>query len=75
MNVKTPAETLAAATNAGLAKASATHSYSRMALMSALAGCYIAFGGVLSLIIGYGFPEITAQNPALQKLLSGCVFP
>lgn len=75
MNVKTPAETLAAATNAGLAKASATHSYGRMALMSALAGCYIAFGGVLSLIIGYGFPEITAQNPALQKLLSGCVFP
>lgn len=75
MNVKTPAETLIAAHNAGLAKASATRNYGRLALMSALAGCYIAFGGILSLVIGYGFPEITAQNPALQKLLSGCVFP
>ncbi len=75
MNVKSPTETLIAANAAGMAKASATRNYGRLAIMSALAGCYIAFGGVLSLIIGYGFPEITANNPALQKLLSGCVFP
>lgn len=75
MNVKTPSETLSAANNAGTAKANITRSYTRLALLSVLAGCYIALGGVLSLIIGYGFPELTAANPALQKLLSGCVFP
>ncbi|MDE7024704.1 MAG: formate/nitrite transporter family protein [Paramuribaculum sp.] len=75
MNVKTPAETLAAAHKAGLAKAEITRQYGRLAILSVLAGCYIAFGGVLSLIVGYGFPEITAHNPAMQKLLSGCVFP
>ena len=40
-----------------------------------LAGIYIAMGGTLSLIIGYGFPEITAANPAMQRLLSGMMFP
>ena len=40
-----------------------------------LAGIYIAMGGLLSLLIGYGFPEWTAGNPGLQKLLSGCMFP
>ena len=29
----------------------------------------------MSLIVGFGFPEITAANPAMQKLLSGMVFP
>lgn len=75
MKIKTPAETLSAANSAGIAKAQATRNYSRLAGMSMLAGCYIALGGVLSLIIGYGFPEFTAHNPSMQRLLSGCVFP
>lgn len=75
MNVKSPTETLIAANAAGMAKASATRNYGRLAIMSALAGCYIAFGGVLSLIIGYGFPEITANNPALQKTVVGMRVP
>ncbi len=44
-------------------------------VLGLLAGIYIAMGGLLSLLIGYGFPEITASNPALQRLLSGCFFP
>lgn len=27
------------------------------------------------MILGFGFPEITAANPAMQKLLSGAAFP
>ena len=47
----------------------------RLAASAFLAGCYIALGGALSLIVGYGFPEISAGNPGLQKLLCGAMFP
>ncbi len=47
----------------------------KLAVAGILAGIYIAMGGTLSLIIGYGFPEITAANPAMQRLLSGMMFP
>lgn len=73
MPVKSPAETLAAANAAGIAKA--TRPLPRLITASILAGAYIALGGMLSIIIGYGFPEITAANPGMQRLLSGLVFP
>ncbi|MEI3341382.1 MAG: formate/nitrite transporter family protein [Coprobacter fastidiosus] len=47
----------------------------RTVILGILAGIYIAMGGLLSLLIGSGFPEITNKNPGLQKLLSGCMFP
>ena len=47
----------------------------RLFALSALAGVFISLGGVLSLIIGFGFPEISVANPGLQKLLSGLAFP
>lgn len=47
----------------------------KLVVAGILAGVYIAMGGTLSLIIGYGFPEITAANPAMQRLLSGMMFP
>ena len=50
-------------------------SYGRLSVLSILAGAYIALGGILSLTVGFGFPEISAANPGLQKLLSGAVFP
>lgn len=74
MPVRTPAETLQAATGAGVAKSSG-RPFPRLFLSSALAGAYIALGGVLSIIVGFGFPQLAAANPALQKLLSGLVFP
>lgn len=73
MPVRTPAQTLEVATDAGLAKA--RRPIGRLAAGSILAGAFIALGGVLSLVIGFGFPQITAANPALQRLLSGFVFP
>lgn len=76
MQIRTPREITEAAAIAGSAKANLTVSnIPRLMLASCLAGAYIALGGILSLIIGFGFPEITASNPAMQKLLSGCMFP
>ena len=74
MPVNTPVDTLSLATNAGIAKAT-SRSFSRLIVAAFLAGAYIALGGVLSIIIGFGFPEITAANPGMQRLLSGLVFP
>ncbi|MDE6575526.1 MAG: formate/nitrite transporter family protein [Muribaculaceae bacterium] len=77
MSMRTPQEILQAATVSGSAKAAARKSRGFWPLMagSALAGAYIALGGVLSIIIGFGFPEFSAANPGLQRLLSGMVFP
>ncbi len=52
-----------------------TRSHGRLAVSAFLAGCFIALGGVLSLVVGFGFPSVTAVNPAMQKLLSGAMFP
>lgn len=47
----------------------------RLATLSIMAGAFIALGGILSVTVGYGFPGISGSNPALQKLLSGLMFP
>lgn len=77
MPVRTPSETLELACNAGVAKAAlgGSRRFYRLALGSALAGAYIALGGALSIVVGFGCPEITATNPGIQRLLSGLVFP
>ena len=74
MPVRIPSETLKAASDAGVSKA-ASKPLGRLIAGSILAGAYIALGGVLSIIIGFGFPEFAASNPGLQRLLSGLVFP
>lgn len=47
----------------------------RLAVLSVMAGAFIALGGVLSLTVGFGVPGIAAENPGIQKLLSGLTFP
>ncbi len=76
--LKTQKEILDAAAEAGLRKAalsSCRENWGRLAVLSVMAGAFISLGGVLSVIIGFGFPEISAQNPGLQKLLSALAFP
>ena len=73
MSVLSPSEVLATAENAALQKIS--FRLRKTLILAILAGIYIAMGGLLSLIIGYGFPGITAHNPGLQRLLSGAMFP
>ncbi len=76
MQIKTPAEIAEASLASGIAKSDKTlHDKPRLIVQAIMAGAFIAFGGTLSLIIGYGFPGITAENPALQRLLCGCMFP
>ncbi len=73
MKIRTPQEITAATIDVGRAKVSMPAR--KLLVQSVQAGSFIAFGGVLSLIVGFGFPEITAGNPALQRLLSGIMFP
>lgn len=75
MNVRTPGEVAEAALKVGENKIAVTAKPGRLVMLSVLAGAYIALGGALSLMVGFGFPEITGSNPALQKLLSGAMFP
>ncbi len=76
MKINTPAEIALASLASGRAKVDATrNARPRLFVQAVLAGAFIAFGGTLSLIVGYGFPGISAENPGLQKLLCGCMFP
>lgn len=75
MEVRTPAEVAELSVKVGKTKIDTTAKTGRLIILSILAGCYIALGGVLSIMVGFGFPEITAGNPAMQRLLSGAMFP
>ena len=58
MKILSPAEITNAAANAGAAKARLTaSSTSRLLISATLAGAYIALGGILSMTLGFGFPE------------------
>lgn len=75
MPIKSPQEITASTVEIGARKASLTSKMPQLLTLSILAGAYIALGGALSVIAGFGFPGITADNPGLQRLLSGSVFP
>lgn len=47
----------------------------KLIILGVIGGAYIAMGGLLSIVIGYGFPGIAAQNPSMIKLLMGATFP
>lgn len=65
-----------AAADAGAAKARlASEQLPRLLVASFLAGAYISLGGILALMLGCGFPELTGSNPSLQRLISGAAFP
>jgi formate transporter len=73
MTFKPPKETLCAMRDAGLGKASL--SLSKLLVLGFLAGAFIAFGGLLAIIVGGGVPEIRAANPGLQRFIFGATFP
>lgn len=74
--MNSPKEVIANICNSGIAKAGISSGKpGKLLVLSMLAGIYIAMGGILSVIAGFGFPEITAGNPSLQRLLSGAAFP
>lgn len=76
MKILTPREITQAAAASGAAKARLTSTDTpRLLVSSCMAGIYISIGGILSLMLGFGFPEASACNPSLQRLLSGASFP
>lgn len=71
--VKTPQETYL-----GLAEKGATNALmptDKMLLQSILGGCYVGFGGLLSLSIAGNVPGIAASNPGLQRMIFAALFP
>ncbi len=48
---------------------------SKQLLNSFLAGAYLSMGCALAVVVGFGFPELSAANPGLSKLLFGLAFP
>ena len=73
MNYLAPKELVAKATEGAITRSET--SVSKTLVLAFLAGAYIALGGLLAVMIGGGVPGIAAENPGLQKLLMGAVFP
>ncbi len=73
MGFKSPKETTCSVDNIGCNKIGME--FGPLLTLSFLAGAFIAFGGLLAVIVGGGVPEIKAANPGLQKFIFGAVFP
>ena len=61
MQLKSPVQITESVLGAGRSKLALR--LPQLIVSSMLAGAYIALGGALSTICGFGFPEITAANP------------
>jgi formate transporter len=73
MAYKSPGLTLQAINAAGLTKAGL--GFDKTLIMGFMAGAFIAFGGLLAVMVGGGAPGVKESNPGLQKLIFGGVFP
>ncbi|WMI68112.1 formate/nitrite transporter family protein [Mangrovimonas sp. YM274] len=51
------------------------YTVSKTLILAFLAGAYVAFGGLLSIIVSGGSPGIAASNPGLARFLFGAAFP
>ncbi|MDE5662621.1 MAG: formate/nitrite transporter family protein [Muribaculaceae bacterium] len=76
MKIKSPVEMLAASIEVARVKVDNTVAHPwRLFVAAVAAGVFIAMGGILSLTVGFGMPGVAAANPAVAKLLAGCMFP
>ncbi len=48
---------------------------SKFAVMAVLGGVFIAFGGLLTVMVAGGMPGVGAENPGLIKFVAGALFP
>lgn len=53
----------------------AKYSIQKIITLGFLGGAYISMGALLSIVVGYGFPGIAAENPSIVKILMGLTFP
>lgn len=73
MSLNTPPRIIEIAGETAITKDN--YSAKKILVLAFLAGAYIAFGGLLSIIVGGGIPEIAASNPGLAKFIFGATFP
>ena len=74
MSLLSPARILDTATAAARRKADLLRRPMRLLALSMMAGAFIALGGALSIICGWGIADVSA-SPSVQKLLSALTFP
>ncbi|MDE5786237.1 MAG: formate/nitrite transporter family protein, partial [Duncaniella sp.] len=74
MSLRTPGEILDLSVSAATRKAALTRRPILLLTLAIMAGAFIALGGALSIMAGWGFADVAA-NPSLQKILSGLTFP
>ncbi len=73
MSLYTPKEIISVASKLAIEKEA--YSTRKILVLSFMAGAYIAFGGLLAILIGGGVPGIAAENPGISKFLFGAAFP
>lgn len=73
MSYNTPKEIAEIFSSSGIIKNNT--SFTRFALLAFLGGTFIAFGGLLSVMVAGGIPGIGAENPGLVKFVAGALFP
>jgi len=73
MPFKSPKAIVETACTAGCAKSEMP--FTKQLAMGFLAGAYIAFGGLLAIVVGRGSPALMEANPGLAKFVFGAVFP
>ncbi len=73
MSLHTPPEIIKQASEAAIAKDK--YSTKKILTLSFMAGAYISFGALLSILIGGGMPGIAAENPGIAKFMFGAAFP
>jgi len=73
MGYFSPKEVASEFCNSGIYKSNTP--VSRFILLAFLGGTFIAFGGLLTVMVAGGMPEVMAVNPGLVKLMAGALFP
>lgn len=73
MAVKAPQGIFETVCSIGCAKAKLPRQ--QQLVLGFLAGAFIAFGGLLAIVVGKGSPALAATNPGLASLLFAGVFP
>lgn len=73
MNYNSPTEATEAFRQAGIYKTNL--SIIKFAIIAILGGAFIAFGGLLTVIVAGGMPGVGAENPGLIKFIAGALFP
>ncbi|MDV7188036.1 formate/nitrite transporter family protein [Lutibacter sp. TH_r2] len=71
--MNTPKEVISIVSQLALNKGK--YKVNKTLVLAFLAGAYIAFGGLLAIVVGGGTPGIAATNPGITKFLFGAMFP